>query len=24
MGGTKRDFAVFVSKIQLVSKKVCY
>jgi len=23
-GGTKRDFAVFVSKIQLLSKKVCY
>ena len=24
MGGTKRDFAVFASKIQLLSKKVCY
>ena len=23
-GGTKRDFAVFASKIQLLSKKVCY
>ena len=23
-GGTKRDFAVFGSKIQLLSKKVCY
>jgi len=23
-GGTKRDFAVFASKIQTLSKKVCY
>ena len=23
-GGTKRDFAVLASKIQLLSKKVCY
>ena len=23
-GGTKRDFAVFASKIQILSKKVCY
>jgi len=23
-GGTKRDFAVFTSKVQLLSKEVCY
>jgi len=24
MGGTKRDFVIFSSKFQLLSKKVCY